>query len=320
VENPHRAEWHSERDLVGELAAAARERGLRYGTYYSGGLDWSWRPGAIRDQRELRGTFRQDAEFVAYLDAQWRELIDRYAPDLLWNDIGAPAGQDLPALFREYLGRVPDGVIDNRFRQFDGDGTLVFEPPFDFTTPEYATSASISPVLFESCRGIGYSFGYNRQEDESTYIGIDELIYFFVDLVSKNGNLLLNVGPRADGTIPEGQIDRLEALGDWLAINGEAIYGTRPWWKAEARTLNGTPVRFTSRNGSLYAIVLAPARPGSHGMAGLRPARNATICLLGCDEPLPWVETEAGFAFTLPEQAPSGPAYALKISPAPVGD
>lgn len=317
VPNPHQSGWHSERDLVGELAAAVRAQGLLFGTYYSGGLDWSWHPAVVHTHDEVRSTFRQDAPFIAYLDAQWRELIERYAPDLLWNDIGAPAGQDIPALFRDYLARVPDGVIDNRFRQCDGEGTVTFEPPFDFTTPEYATSAGISPVPFESCRGIGYSFGYNRLEDESTYIGIDELIHFFVDLVSKNGNLLLNVGPRADGSIPEGQIARLEALGDWLAANGEAIYGTRPWTRAEGRTLDGAPVRFTQRNGALYAIVLAPARPGSLGMAGLRLSRSACICLPGRDEPLSWVETEAGIAFTLPEDLPAGPAYALKISPAP---
>jgi alpha-L-fucosidase len=320
VPNPHRDCWHSERDLVGELAEAVRDRGLRFGTYYSGGLDWSWRPGAVHNQGEVHSTFRQDADYIAYLDAQWRELIERYEPSLLWNDIGAPADQDIAALFRDYLERVPDGVIDNRFRQYDGDGAVTFEPPFDFTTPEYATSTGISPVPFESCRGIGYSFGYNQLEDESTYIGIDELIHFFVDLVSKNGNLLLNVGPRADGSVPTGQIARLEALGDWLAVNGEAIYGTRPWKRAEGRTLDGAPVRFTSRNGTLYAIVLAPARAGSHGMANLRLTRSATVCLLGHDEPLSAVETEAGFAFTLPEQLPTGPAYALKISPAPALD
>jgi alpha-L-fucosidase len=317
VPHPHQPGWHSERDLVGELADAVRARGLRFGTYYSGGLDWSWHPAVVHNHDEVRSTFRQDAPFIAYLDAQWRELIERYGPDLLWNDIGAPAGQDVPALFRDYLDRVPDGVIDNRFQQCDGEGTITFQPPFDFTTPEYATSAAISPVPFESCRGVGYSFGYNQLEDESTYIGTDELIHFFVDLVSKNGNLLLNVGPRADGSIPEGQIARLEALGDWLAVNGEAIYGTRPWKQAEGRTLDGAPVRFTRRNGALYAIVLAPARPGARGMAGLRLSRSACICLLGREEPLSWVETEAGIAYTLPEDLPAGAAHALKISPAP---
>ncbi|MEZ4623542.1 MAG: alpha-L-fucosidase [Thermomicrobiales bacterium] len=134
--------------------------------------------------------FRQDEPFIAYLDAQWRELIDRYETDLLWNDIGVPAGQDVPRLFRDYLARVPDGVIDNRFRQCDAEGKIVNLPPIDFTTPEYASESEISAIPFESCRGIGYSFGYNQMEDESTFIGIEELIHFFADLVSKNGNLL----------------------------------------------------------------------------------------------------------------------------------
>src|SRR6266404_7606711 len=85
-------------------------------------------------------------------------------------------------------------------------------------------------------------------------IAPDELIYLLVDIVSKNGNLLLDVGPEADGTIPPVQMSRLEALGSWLRQNGEAIYGTHPWKRAEGETIEGIHVRFTQRGPATYAI------------------------------------------------------------------
>ncbi len=85
------------------------------------------------------------------------------------------------------------------------------------------------PYKWEACRGVGFSFGYNQNETNADHLNTDELIRLFVDIVSKNGNLLLNVGPMPDGTIPALQMQRLDALGAWIEINGAAIFGTRPW-------------------------------------------------------------------------------------------
>ncbi|MBL7201759.1 MAG: alpha-L-fucosidase [Anaerolineae bacterium] len=115
----------------------------------------------------------------------------------------------------------------------------------DFRTPEYASFDETTDFKWEATRGIGYSFGYNRNEGPENYLSVEELVRSFVDIVSKNGNLLLNVGPMADGTIPELQRERLLGLGQWLAVNGEAIFGTRPWVRAEGRTTEGIGVRFT---------------------------------------------------------------------------
>ena len=121
----------------------------------------------------------------------------------------------------------------------------------DFRTPEYASFGKIAKTKWETCRGIGYSFCYNRAETDAHMIDATELVRMFVDIVSKNGNLLLNVGPMADGTIPEIQLSRLRALGAWLQVNGEAIFGTRPWVRAEGATEDGTAMRFTRRGDTL---------------------------------------------------------------------
>ncbi len=94
----------------------------------------------------------------------------------------------------------------------------------------------ITGYKWETCRGLGYSFGYNQVERPEHTIAERELIHLLVDIVAKNGNLLLNVGPMADGTIPQIQASRLSALGAWLDVNDEAIFGTRPWERAEGKT------------------------------------------------------------------------------------
>src|SRR6202023_4031894 len=146
----------------------------------------------------------------------------------------------------EYYQAVPDGVIDDRFGVKHSD----------FISPEYQTLEKINPKKWEECRGLGRSFGYNRAEGEAETIKPAELIYLLVDIVSKNGNLLLDVGPEADGTIPTVQMDRLQALGAWLKQNGEAIYGTHPWTRAEGETAEGIRVRFTKTDSAVYATLM----------------------------------------------------------------
>lgn len=254
VPNPYEPSWSSTRDLTGELAKAVRARDMRFGTYYSGGLDWSWLPTTVRSQEDVFSTFPKSDDYVAYVDAHWRELIARYAPDILWNDIGTPAGQDIHRLFADYLDAVPDGVVNSRFDQRDASGRVTAAIPFDTRNPEYTSDSAISVDVFETCRGIGHSFGYNRQEDIATFATPRQLVHLLIDVVSKNGNLLLNVGPAADGSIQEAQQACLRAIGAWLTLYGSAIYGTRPWSQV---SLNENPaVRFTRKDETLYAIVL----------------------------------------------------------------
>src|SRR5262249_51329153 len=109
VPHPTRPGWHAARDFVGELDGAVRRRCLRMGTYYSGGLDWAVQPGPIRNTFDTLTVAPQSAEYIAYADAQWRELITRYHPAVMWNDLGYPQNADALALFADFYNTVPDG-------------------------------------------------------------------------------------------------------------------------------------------------------------------------------------------------------------------
>jgi len=115
--NPFKSGYQASRDIAGELTEAVRQRGLHMGLYYSCGLDWTFQPDLIHDFPSLFAAIPQDEAYVAYVDAHWRELVARYWPALMWNDIGYPANADLPQLFADYYNAVPDGVINDRFRQ-----------------------------------------------------------------------------------------------------------------------------------------------------------------------------------------------------------
>jgi alpha-L-fucosidase len=311
--NPHKQGWQSERDVVGELADAVRDHGMRFGTYYSGGLDWTFGGLPITDFPSMVAAIPQGADYLAYADAHWRELIDRYEPCVLWNDIGYPAAADLDGLFATYFDRVPDGVVNNRFDWIRQSAGQVHA---DFLTPEYSTEGAPGRK-WESTRGMGTSFGFNREEGDDDYLSADELVRTLVEVVSHGGNLLLNVGPTGDGTIPFVQARRLLALGWWLRVNGAAIYDTRPWTRAEGKTTDGLDVRFTTGDGALYAIVLGTPRGSRVELVDVRPGDGATVQLLGRVDQLLWTHTDLGMAVELPGRPPPGPGISLRVSPAP---
>lgn len=317
--NPFHENYHARRDLVGELTNAVRERGLRMGLYYSGGIDWTFKDTVVRDISDLPRATPQDPAYVAYADNHWHELIDRYQPQVMWNDIAYPAAADLNALFSYYYNHVPEGVINDRFSQHFSfsEGQVGGSQHRDFRTPEYTSFDETTDFKWEATRGIGASFGYNRNEGPEQYLSVEELVRSFVDIVSKNGNLLLNVGPMADGTIPALQRERLEGLGCWLATNGPAIFGTRPWAVAEGRTLDDVEVRFTSGEGRLYAVLMDTPTEREVTLEGLRAAEGTTVALLGHDHPLAWQQRGEALHVALPASLHPSPAYALAISPPP---
>jgi alpha-L-fucosidase len=332
--NPFKPQFMAQRDVLDELSRAVRAENVRFGVYYSGGLDWTFNPGPIRDLADTSRTMPQSQQYADYVTAQFRELIARYEPAVLWNDIGMPVKADLPALFAEYYNRVPDGVVDERYGQFDLGAlkSVIAIPPFnrwfdklaqsefhdgappttskhsDFITPEYAEFKTTVAKKWEATRGIGHSFGYNRNESDADYMTLPELTHFFVDIVSKNGNLLLNVGPMADGTIPTIQRARLQGLGEWLNVNGRAIFETRPWTQAEgvAHSAQGdTPMRFTKNGDAVFATLLGIPSATEISLSGVDARAVQNVKLLGQDAPLAWRIENDALVVTMPNELPA---------------
>ena len=206
------------RDIMGELSQAVRKEGMRMGAYYSGIIDWKHAPLPILHNTETGLKVPATYAYADYAFNQVTELIDQYQPSILWNDIGWPklGVEQLPSLLSYYYNNVPEGLINDRW-----NGLC-----HDFITKEYKHGEASNTEKWEMCRGLGLSFGYNAFEDPRHLISSSDLIRLLIHTVSMGGNLLINVGPRADGVIPGEQIELLFSLGDWLEINGEAIYGT----------------------------------------------------------------------------------------------
>jgi alpha-L-fucosidase len=305
--HPARANWHTDRDVVGELTSAVRRRCMRMGLYYSGGFDWSVQPGPVQTALDAVTVLPSSPAYLAYADAQYRELIARYRPAALWNDIGYPFSANVLQLFADYYAAVPDGVINDRFTVIAG-GTH-----HDYVTPEFTVLTDVSATKFETVRGMGRGFGYNRNETDADLIAPDALVRLLVDVVSKNGNLLLNVGPMADGTVPQGQVDRLKALGAWLGVNGDAIFKTRPWTRATGSTSDGTEMRFTqSRDGTrTYAIVMGALPSGSVTLVDVGAA--SSVRLLGAPDPLEATPSGADLRVTLPATLVPQAAYVIEL-------
>ncbi len=343
--NPHKGNWHADRDLVGDLSSAVRDRNMKMGMYYSGGFDWTFNPMVITDLRGMAGSLLRTDEYTEYANNHIRELVDRYQPSVLWNDIGYPPQAKLAELFAYYYNQVPDAVINDRWAQLRLPRGRVVKPLFvgglglasalwkylparvkvldiptgfhyDFRTPEYAHYDEIKPYKWESTRGVGHSFGNNRLEGPDEMLSLTDLARSFADLVSKNGNLLLGIGPYPDGTIPELHARLLADFGAWLDVTGEAYFATRPWTTAEASATDGTDVRFTQNDDALYATFMRAPGERRVGLRGLVGGSDTTVRLLGRGT-LEHGCTDDRINVTFPDALDVWPAYALKITPKP---
>jgi alpha-L-fucosidase len=296
------------RDIVGALTEAVRAEGMRMGLYYSGGLDWTFNRTPIMGISRLwPDNTPQSAEYSAIADAHYRELIEKYKPSILWNDIYYPKKGDLLTILSDYYNLVPDGVINNRW---------AVPGLHDFTTPEYREYDEIVEEKWESCRGLGYSFGYNQYEDDSHTLSSTELVQLLVDVVSKNGNLLINVGPKPDGSIPEIQLERLQELGDWMAVNGEAIYDTRPWQVSGSQTVSGKATRYTSKEGKLFVHLFEQPGP-EETLPGLILEEGTKVRMLGAEGSLKWKQKGTAVEVSFPQSAAGKHVFVMELSKMP---
>ena len=343
VKNKHIAGFCSRRDFVGELAQAVRAHDMRLALYYSGVYDWSYLHIPMNSLYTFTANMAQGKAYIEYANAQIRELIDRYEPSILWNDIAYPHGTDLNEIFAYYYNKVEDGLVNDRWNQnkipkgpigkllmkmalnkverkmlksIGGDAVLGLQAPrhFDFRTPEYSSFDEITDYKWETVRGIGKSFGYNRNESEKDVLSAHDLAVSFADVVSKNGNLLIGLGPKADGTIPEVQLKPLLELGSWLKDTGEAFFGTRPWVRASAKTDGGIDVRYTAKDNVLYATLLGKAEQKRITIEELKTAQTPKVELLGSNEVVACSTGEKGLDIILPKNMSDQLAAVFRIT------
>lgn len=291
--SPQSWNWNSydigpHRDIVGELTEAVRKQKIKMGLYYSL-MEW-YRPLYLKDPSRYA---------VEHMIPQMKDLVETYHPDLLFTDGEWDYSSDiwhskefLFWLFNE--SSVKDQVVINdrwgketRSRH-GGYYTTEYGEVTVGVTLDYENVAKIRQ--WEECRGIGASFGYNRNEDLEDYMSAADVIHLLVDTVSKGGNLLLNIGPAADGTIPVIMEERLLEVGNWLKVNGEAIYDTEPW----VYNPKDGDIRYTSNKEHLYAICYRwPDKDLILDIPGL-DSQNFEVSLLGYSGHLSSIVNENG--------------------------
>ncbi len=265
--------WNSmkvgpKRDLVGEISQAVRDEGLKMGVYYSL-LEWAVTPttrnasGYYLDKKYIKkyGMFHQ-----RYLDErmipQLKELVVNYSPSLIFAD-GTWDGDSKFWKSKEFLAWYYNNAPNKEeVAVNDRWGKDTFKKHGDYFTSEYLEKDTelSAKHAWEENQGVGGSFGYNRAENIDDYKSSEELVHLLVKIVGSGGNLLLNVGPAADGTIPVIMQQRLVDIGTWLTVNGEAIYDTKVWSNSRLKKEDET-FFYTSKGNDIYVICTkSPAR------------------------------------------------------------
>ena len=300
TKSPYKKGWNSmdvgpKRDLVGDLTEAVRAKGLRMGLYYSI-IEWE----SNRTHRTETGYFiperlvkkygiPEDRYIDDHMIPQLKELVNNYQPAVIFSDAGewdrtAKEWKTLDFLAWLY-NQAPNRdevVVNDRF------GKDMPSRHGDYYSSEYKDAEGVGTVHpWEESRGIGGSYGFNRDENIDDYNTSEELVHELIDIVSRGGNLLLNVGPTADGRIPVIMQQRLVDIGAWLKVNGEAIYGTRPLSGADTQRKKYKGLHFTQKGNDLFVICTEwPEK--SVMIEGVQPRSKTGVRLLGHEDAVSW--------------------------------
>ena len=280
------------RDFCAELKAACDKTDVRFGVYHSV-YEW-FHPLYLKDPEQYA---------LEHLIPMLKELIEKYQPATLFTDGEWAHPSDVwhSVEFLEWLyneSSVKDFIVPNdRWgKETRGVHGGNFTTEYGYVSNEItnSTAEDIQDIrYFEECRGIGKSFGVNRIETTEDYMSAAELIELLVDLVSAGGNLLLNVGPNADGTIPVIMQERLEQMGDWLKVNGEGIYASRKLKKSKCEK-----VWYTQKDGKIY--VFFAGFPFGEKTVDLDFDAAYKAHLLGCDAKVEIAQADDGMKLIFP--------------------
>ncbi len=265
-----------QRDVIAELASAVERAGLRFGLYYSL-LDWS------------HPEYPDPEHYVdAYMRPQLRELVERFAPSILWGDghWGNPPNvwrsDALVAEYYETAARLGvEGVVNDRF----------WASHSDFMVYEYDVPDHVPDRPWELCRGLSYSFCVNQAEEPDDYLTGAQIVAMLAETIAKGGHLLLNVGPAADGTVPELQSRPLRDAGQWVHAHADVVHGSQPFaWPGEGSTWLTVAPHADARAPQSVNVVDVEARDRLL-VAGLGPAAGTVRAVHRTDGvPVLWHE------------------------------
>jgi len=350
--------WNSvnmgpKRDIVGEWKKAADENGLRFGVTEHLGASYNWysvtkgmdKAGPLAgvpydgaDPRFADLYHEGNKNAKGWLDnvpevwkQEWyhriQDLLDRYRPDLLYSDSGFPFDETGRRLVSHFYNQ---NLSDHRGR-LEAVYNCKQEPQGMWVQDlERGIMGDIRPEPWQTDTCVGDWYYDIRIFEQHRYKSATLVLQMLADIVSKNGNLLLNLPPRPDGTLDDDELKILDELGKWMRVNGEAIFGTRPWkvfGEGPSRVNSGgfnegklsytaRDIRFTTKGGSLYALALR--WPEDRRLIVRSPAAPAgkvrEVSLLGHRGKVGWEQTEAGLVVAMPEEKPGEHVFALKIS------
>lgn len=326
------------RDIVGEIAAAARKRGLKFMVSFHHARNWKYYEPAFKyDAKDPRfaglygmphapGT-PESEDFLEDWLGKLVEVVDKYQPDYMWFDFGWREATFEPYK-REYLA-----YYYNKAEEWGKDVVVSYK---DDHLPVGAGVLDLERGRLDYLRKIYWitdtaigkkSWSYITKPD---YKDVNTMVDNLIDRVSKNGNTLMNIAPRADGTIPDEQKERLLGIGKWLKLNGEAIYGTRHWYKygegptqfkgggfidGKALVYTNKDIRFTINGNTIYAIVLDWPEESVvvESFKEFDSNQIKSVTMLGVDGELDWEITTEGMKIQRPKKKPCENAYAFKI-------
>ena len=360
------AEMGPKRDTVGEMEKAIRKQGMKFMVAFHHAANWFFFPQTDKEvdtyNPEFAGLYgvrykgkykrhqvQPNKEFLDWWKAIVIEVIDKYKPDLIWWDFG------LGRIHEKYKKEVL-AYYFNRAEEWEKEVEILYKmnnipPGFGVVDYEVGRANKLTYYKWISDTSVDFNaqstaWGYAREAGTKSP---RTLIHNFVDRVAKHGYLVINVGPKADGTIPDLHKEAILEMGKWLELNGEAIYGSTPWSIAEeGPTKLGrggmfseradqpyTPedIRFTVKDNSLYAIVLGWPYNSKLTIGTLRTSlinieepddRNLykliskedikSIKMLGVDKVLKWLVDDDGLHIDVPDQKPCDYAVTFKIS------